>query len=150
MKNIIIVGVDGSATARKAADVAAHFAAQAGASLHVVTAYECEDAEVVGQGSDRWVVSEATDAEATSSEGAKLGVVRSSMRMGLAGTVIADSTSTPTSIDMLRCNVCIDVRASPGERTTADGTPWELNNAATSSEECWASQLSNGSASSPA
>ncbi|MBG0740779.1 universal stress protein [Paeniglutamicibacter antarcticus] len=63
MTDTIVVGVDGSETAMKAARAAARLATGMGGELRVVTAYEGDRTEVVEIGSDRWVVSDADDAE---------------------------------------------------------------------------------------
>ncbi|MFF1882035.1 universal stress protein [Pseudarthrobacter sp. NPDC058196] len=63
MGGIIVVGVDGSATAKKAAESAKDLAAALGASLHVVSAFDSDKTEVFGSGSDRWIVSDADAAE---------------------------------------------------------------------------------------
>src|SRR5690349_11145808 len=52
MSGIIIVGVDGSGTAKKAAESARNLAAAKNASLHVVSAFD-DGTEVVGTGSDK-------------------------------------------------------------------------------------------------
>jgi nucleotide-binding universal stress UspA family protein len=63
MSGIIVVGVDGSGTARKAAESAKDLAAALGASLHVVSAFDTDRTEVFGSGSDKWIVSDANGAE---------------------------------------------------------------------------------------
>ncbi|WP_285246931.1 universal stress protein [Pseudarthrobacter sp. efr-133-R2A-89] len=63
MGGIIVVGVDGSATAKKAAESAKDLAAALGGSLHVVSAFDSDKTEVFGSGSDRWIVSDADAAE---------------------------------------------------------------------------------------
>ncbi len=63
MGNIIVVGVDGSETAAKAAEVAAQLAFAKGAVLHVVTAYDDDEVVEIGVGSDRFVVSSMDRAE---------------------------------------------------------------------------------------
>lgn len=63
MSRIIVVGVDGSSTASKAAEAARDLAAALGASLHVVCAYDSDRTEVFGSGSDQQVVSNADAAE---------------------------------------------------------------------------------------
>jgi nucleotide-binding universal stress UspA family protein len=63
MAGTIIVGVDGSATAGKAAEVARDLAAALDARLHVVSAFDTDRTEVFGSGSDRWIVSDAGEAE---------------------------------------------------------------------------------------
>ena len=63
MAGIIVVGVDGSATAKTAAESAKDLAAALGASLHVVSAFDSDRTEVFGSGSDRWIVSDADAAE---------------------------------------------------------------------------------------
>ena len=63
MTEVVVVGVDDSPTARKAALKARDLALALSAHLHVVTAFGSERGEVVGTGSDRLVVSEASKAE---------------------------------------------------------------------------------------
>ena len=63
MSGIIVVGVDGSGTARKAAEAARDLAAAMGAALHVVSAFDSDRTEVFGSGSDQWIVSDADSAE---------------------------------------------------------------------------------------
>lgn len=63
MAGIIVVGVDGSETAKMAAQSARDLAAALGASLHVVSAFDSDRTEVFGSGSDRWIVSDADAAE---------------------------------------------------------------------------------------
>ncbi|NUS37368.1 MAG: universal stress protein [Pseudarthrobacter sp.] len=63
MAGIIVVGVDGSQTAKKAAESAWDLAAALGASLLVVSAFDTDRTEVFGSGSDQWIVSDADAAE---------------------------------------------------------------------------------------
>ncbi|WP_461186691.1 universal stress protein [Arthrobacter sp. Z4-13] len=63
MSGIIVVGVDGSNTALKAAESARDLADALGASLHVVSAFDSDRTEVFGSGSDQWVVSDSDAAE---------------------------------------------------------------------------------------
>ncbi|WP_285245660.1 universal stress protein [Pseudarthrobacter sp. fls2-241-R2A-127] len=63
MGGIIVVGVDGSATAKKAAESAKELAEALGGTLHVVSAFDSDKTEVFGSGSDRWIVSDADAAE---------------------------------------------------------------------------------------
>ncbi len=63
MSGIVVVGVDGSGTAKKAAESAHDLAAALGASLHVVSAFDSDRTEVFGSGSDQWIVSDADGAE---------------------------------------------------------------------------------------
>ena len=56
MSGIIVVGVDQSGTARKAAESARDLAAALGASLHVVSAFETTRTEVVGSGSEKLTI----------------------------------------------------------------------------------------------
>ncbi|MEE9097588.1 universal stress protein [Pseudarthrobacter phenanthrenivorans] len=63
MAGIIVVGVDGSETAKRAAESARDLAAGMDASLHVVSAFDSDRTEVFGSGSDRWIVSDADAAE---------------------------------------------------------------------------------------
>lgn len=63
MSDVVVVGVDGSDSAKKAAEAARDLAASLGASLHVVTAFETESAETFGVGSDKVRISNADAAE---------------------------------------------------------------------------------------
>ena len=63
MTGIIVVGVDGSETALRAARTAMDLAATLGATLHVVSAFDSDRTEVFGSGSDQWIVSDAGEAE---------------------------------------------------------------------------------------
>ncbi|MEW9870906.1 universal stress protein [Arthrobacter sp. HS15c] len=63
MTGIILVGVDGSNTAKKAAESARDLAAALGASLHVMSAFGDDRTEAFSSGSDEWLVSEADGAE---------------------------------------------------------------------------------------
>lgn len=63
MSGEVVVGVDGSASARKAAEVALGLAEKLGATLHVVTAFETEKPETFGVGSDQVKVFSADSAE---------------------------------------------------------------------------------------
>jgi nucleotide-binding universal stress UspA family protein len=63
MSPVIVVGVDGSKTANRAAESAKDLAAALGASLHVVSAFDSDRTEVFGSGSDQRVVSNADSAE---------------------------------------------------------------------------------------
>ncbi|MCU1555830.1 MAG: universal stress protein UspA, partial [Arthrobacter sp.] len=63
MTGIIVVGVDGSETALRAARTAKDLAATLGATLHVVSAFDSDRTEVFGSGSDKWIVSDAGEAE---------------------------------------------------------------------------------------
>ncbi|WP_285242628.1 universal stress protein [Pseudarthrobacter sp. fls2-241-R2A-127] len=63
MSGVVVVGVDASASARKAAEVALGLAESLGASLHVVTAFETESAETFGVGSDKVRISNADSSE---------------------------------------------------------------------------------------
>jgi nucleotide-binding universal stress UspA family protein len=65
--------VDASQSARKAAEVARDLAESLGASLHVVTAFETENAEVFGSGSDTVRISNADSAEIVANELGKSG-----------------------------------------------------------------------------
>jgi len=63
MANVVVVGVDASPSARKAAEVELDLAASLGASLHIVTAFEMENAETFGVGSDKVRISNADSSE---------------------------------------------------------------------------------------
>lgn len=63
MTGVIVVGVDGSETAKRAAQAARDMAVAMGATLHVVTAFESDRTEVYGSGSDQVIVSGADEAE---------------------------------------------------------------------------------------
>ena len=62
MANVIVVGVDASETALKAAEQAARLAAALGARLDIVSAFDRNEVEVVEIGSERWVIGSAEDA----------------------------------------------------------------------------------------
>jgi nucleotide-binding universal stress UspA family protein len=62
MAGVVVVGVDGSESSGKAARRAAEMAAALGAALHVVTAYEGTDPEVIEVGSDVWMISSGDEA----------------------------------------------------------------------------------------
>lgn len=63
MTNSVVVGVDGSETAKRAAEAARQLAVALGANLHIVTAFVTEWTEVVGTGSNQVPVSSRTTAE---------------------------------------------------------------------------------------
>lgn len=63
MGNVIVVGVDGSGTAGKAAEAAAQLALGTHRVLHVVTAYDEDETFAFGVGSDHYVVSSMDRAE---------------------------------------------------------------------------------------
>lgn len=63
MSGTIVVGVDDSTTARKAAEAARDLAAALGATLHVVSAFDSDRSDVFGTGSSQWLVSDADKAE---------------------------------------------------------------------------------------
>jgi nucleotide-binding universal stress UspA family protein len=63
MSGTIVVGVDGSATAMKAAESARDLAAALGASLHVVSAFDEDHVEVHGSGNDQMIMNGADVAE---------------------------------------------------------------------------------------
>jgi nucleotide-binding universal stress UspA family protein len=63
MTGIIVVGVDGSETALRAARTALDLALPLGATLHVVSAFDSDKTEVISSGGDQWIVSDAGNAE---------------------------------------------------------------------------------------
>src|SRR5215207_6563342 len=63
MTGTIVVGVDGSETARKAAESARNLAVALNAPLLIVSAFNSDRTEVLGSGSDKWIISDAGDAE---------------------------------------------------------------------------------------
>ena len=63
MSGIVIVGVDGSETAARAAAAAYKLAQGLEARLHVITAFDKDNVEVVGSGSDTFIMSDADDAQ---------------------------------------------------------------------------------------
>ena len=62
--NDIVVGVDPSDTARRAAEKAARLAAAMGVNLHLVTCVKRDGGRNVGVGGDSWNVDPLTEAEA--------------------------------------------------------------------------------------
>jgi nucleotide-binding universal stress UspA family protein len=60
---VIIVGVDNSPTAFKAAEAAHRLATAKQARLHIVSAYDSDHVEVHGTGSDSWTTSDGNHAE---------------------------------------------------------------------------------------
>lgn len=56
MPEIVVVGVDGSETAEKAAQIAKNLALALGAKLHVITAYEGDPVTLASAGSERAIV----------------------------------------------------------------------------------------------
>jgi nucleotide-binding universal stress UspA family protein len=85
MTGVIVVGVDGSDTARKAAEAARDLALAFGAALHVVTAFEGDGSVVFGTGSDQRVVTPEEKAEKIAREAA---VDLSSARVQVAYSAI--------------------------------------------------------------
>jgi nucleotide-binding universal stress UspA family protein len=64
MADLFVVGVDHSETSKRAARAAATLAANAGASLHVVTAFSHHGTQTIGQGSDSSALTLAEEAKA--------------------------------------------------------------------------------------
>ncbi|GAA5227535.1 universal stress protein [Paeniglutamicibacter antarcticus] len=62
MAEIIIVGVDGSETAQRAAERAARLASDMDGELVVVTAHTSDNTEVVKIGTDTWILDDAEQA----------------------------------------------------------------------------------------
>lgn len=92
MENIIVVGVDGSETADRAAVCAARLAADTGAKLHLVTAFDESSVEEVAIGSDRWVISSTDKALQTAeSVAAKLRSITSDITSTAAAGKPADA-----------------------------------------------------------
>lgn len=63
MTNPIVVGVDGSKTARKAAETARTLAIALNTPLLVVSAFDSDRTEVRVSGAEKWIISAAGDAE---------------------------------------------------------------------------------------
>ena len=68
MTEVIVVGVDGSETARWAAESAAAMATALGAKLHVVTAFSNDRAQVLGIANDQMAFSDERNAEKVARE----------------------------------------------------------------------------------
>ncbi|HAP74718.1 MAG TPA: universal stress protein UspA [Acidimicrobiaceae bacterium] len=79
MTTHLIVGVDGSDTARHAAQTAASLAVRLGGHLHVIMACDDQETVEVGVGSDRLLINRADEAAAVAAE-----VARSLHRAGLS------------------------------------------------------------------
>lgn len=62
MSHPIVVGVDGSPTARRAAEKARDLALKLQAPLHVVSAHTEDEITHIRSGSDQWIVSSADNA----------------------------------------------------------------------------------------
>lgn len=70
-EKVIVVGVDDSETAARAATIAAELAVDTGAALHIVSAYGRDGVtEIEGEGSDRWLLSPEKDAMAAANQAA--------------------------------------------------------------------------------
>jgi nucleotide-binding universal stress UspA family protein len=104
MSKVIVVGVDASGTARKAAEAARDLAAALGASLHVVSAYDSDRSEVFGSGSDQLVVTEVGTAGhvaqtvAESLKGPGVDVTFSAVRGRPADALIREAQQVNASI----------------------------------------------------
>lgn len=70
MTKVIVVGVDGTESAQRAAETAADMASALGTTLHVVTAFPGDRAEVLGLGNDDRAFSEERYAEKVARESA--------------------------------------------------------------------------------
>ena len=100
MTGLIVVGVDGSPTARLAAKTAADLATGLGVRLHVISAYDRDRVqEVVGEGTDRWLLSSADEAAATARE--------------VAGSVAGNGLEVTSAA----------AAGKPGEALVSDWTP---------------------------
>lgn len=71
MDKVVIVGVDGSETAQKAAERAAELAVQSDSKLVVMIAFDKANIERIEIGDDVWVISSHDEAEATADAVAK-------------------------------------------------------------------------------
>jgi nucleotide-binding universal stress UspA family protein len=96
MTGVVVVGVDGSESARKAAEAARDLAASLGASLHVVTAFDFETAETFGEGSDKVRISNADSAELVANwlgknPGQRLNITHSATRGKPADALIKEA-----------------------------------------------------------
>lgn len=63
MLNSVVVGVDGSETAYRAAEIARDLAIALGTPLLVISAFDSDHHEVIRSGNDEFVVSATSDAE---------------------------------------------------------------------------------------
>jgi nucleotide-binding universal stress UspA family protein len=70
MTKVIVVGVDGTETAQRAAETAADLATALGTRLHVVTAFSGDRAEALGIGNNELAFSEERYAEKVARESA--------------------------------------------------------------------------------
>jgi nucleotide-binding universal stress UspA family protein len=85
MSGLIVVGVDGSPTASKAAQVAADLAGATGARLHVVCAYAHERVEEIQEGTDHWLLTTADEANETARTVAEGLTLRPGVEVHVAG-----------------------------------------------------------------
>lgn len=96
MTRTIIVGVDASDSASRAARVAAELARDTGASLRVVCAYAREDVAEVSDGSDHWHVTASATARGTADRVAAelAGIAGDVTAMAVEGKPVFALTST--------------------------------------------------------
>lgn len=85
MSGLIIVGVDGSPTAGKAAQVAADLAGATNARLHVVCAHTHDRVEEIQEGTDHWLLTTADSADETARTVAAALVVRPGVEVSSGG-----------------------------------------------------------------
>jgi len=101
MSDTIVVGVDGSDTAAKAAQAAAHLAAATGAKLHIVTAYKKLESDVVGAGSDQFYYTtrdEALDVAVAEAARVNVEVTVEAVRGKPADALIAEAERLEASL----------------------------------------------------
>lgn len=90
---VIIVGVDGSPTALKAAESARDTAVALNARLHVVTAFDTGRTEFYGSGNDSWVAPDAYSAQQVARNAAT--------RLETPGLIVTSSAARGTPADAL-------------------------------------------------
>lgn len=100
MPEIIVVGIDHSKSARRAAATARDLAIAFNAELHIITAFDSDRNEAFGSGSDRRITSQADAAETVASA-----VAREVQNNQVEGSMARSQRFPGTSFDKTRGGV---------------------------------------------